>query len=71
MPERALSQRQNDALTILFAVLALYGLDFSVNAVQAVDRALIVDTIPAAQQPDGNAWAARMLGIGSVFGFYM
>ncbi|KAL5520645.1 hypothetical protein ACEPAF_2646 [Sanghuangporus sanghuang] len=61
----------NNALTILFAVFALYGLDFSVNAVQAVDRALIVDTIPASQQPDGNAWAARMLGLGSVLGFFI
>ncbi|KAL5514844.1 hypothetical protein ACEPAG_2160 [Sanghuangporus baumii] len=61
----------NNVLTILFAVFALYGLDFSVNAVQAVDRALIVDTIPASQQPDGNAWAARMLGLGSVLGFFI
>ncbi|THH09710.1 hypothetical protein EW145_g1817 [Phellinidium pouzarii] len=58
----------NDTLTIIFAVFALYGIDFSINAVQAVDRALIVDTISFSQQPDGNAWAARMLGIGSVIG---
>lgn len=41
------------------------------NAVQAVNRALIVDTISFAEQPDGNAWAARMLGIGSVVGFFL
>ena len=52
-------------------MLALYGIDFSINAVQAVDRALIVDTIPFSEQPDGNAWAARMLGLGSVVGFFM
>ncbi|KAH8112394.1 MFS general substrate transporter [Phellopilus nigrolimitatus] len=61
----------NDTLTIVFAVIALYGIDFSVNAVQAVDRALIVDTVPFSLQPDGNAWAARMLGIGSVIGFFI
>ncbi|KAI5121605.1 hypothetical protein M0805_009476 [Coniferiporia weirii] len=61
----------NDTLTIVFAVVALYGIDFSVNAVQAVDRALIVDTIPFSLQPDGNAWAARMLGLGSVIGFFI
>lgn len=62
---------QNDTLTIIFAVVALYGIDFSVNAVQAVDRALIVDIVPVEAQPDANAWAARMLGLGSVVGFYM
>ena len=38
---------------------------------QAVDRALIVDTLPAKEQPGGNAWAARILGIGAVVGFFM
>lgn len=65
------SMSQNKLFTILLAVVALYGIDFSINAVQAVDRALIVDTIPASHQPDANAWAARMLGIGSVVGFFM
>lgn len=61
----------NNIFTILLAVIALYGIDFSINAVQAVDRALIVDTIPASHQPDANAWAARMLGLGSVVGFFI
>lgn len=39
--------------------------------VQAVDRALLVDTLPSSSQPAGNAWAARMLGAGSVVGFYV
>lgn len=39
--------------------------------VQAVQRALIVDTLPSSKQAAGNAWAARMLGIGSVIGFFM
>lgn len=41
------------------------------HTVQAVDRALLVDTLPTEKQPDGNAWAARMLGIGSVAGYFM
>ncbi|KLO12527.1 MFS general substrate transporter [Schizopora paradoxa] len=61
----------SDTLTILIAVLALYGIDFSVNAVQAADRALIVDTLPFSQQPDGTAWAARMQGVGGVLGFFV
>jgi len=39
--------------------------------VQAVDRALLVDTIPPSEQASGNAWAARMLGVGSVVGFFV
>ncbi|KAF8627150.1 hypothetical protein AX17_006367 [Amanita inopinata Kibby_2008] len=61
----------NDILTIWLAVLAIYLIDFSINAVQAVDRALLIDTIPPSAQPAGNAWAARMLGIGSVIGFFV
>ncbi|KAF9495214.1 MFS general substrate transporter [Pleurotus eryngii] len=60
-----------DILTIWLAVLAIYLIDFSINAVQAVDRALLVDTLPSIEQPAGNAWAARMLGIGSVVGFFV
>lgn len=41
------------------------------RAVQAVDRALLVDTLPPAQQAAGNAWAASMLGAGSVVGFFV
>lgn len=38
---------------------------------QAVDRALFVDTLATNEQADGNAWAARMLGIGSVAGYFV
>ena len=41
------------------------------SAVQAVDRALLVDTLPPSDQAAGNAWAARMLGVGSVVGFFL
>jgi solute carrier family 45 protein 1/2/4 len=73
-------------LTIWLAVLAIYVIDFSINAgtldnvnllwlmfgiVQAVDRALLVDILPTPLQPAGNSWAAKMLGIGSVIGFFM
>lgn len=39
--------------------------------VQAVDRALLVDTLSSSEQAAGNAWAARMLGVGSVVGFFV
>lgn len=38
--------------------------DFSVNVIQAMDRSLLVDVVPAAQQPAANAWASRMFGFG-------
>ncbi|KAL4247774.1 MFS transporter superfamily protein [Abortiporus biennis] len=58
-------------LAIWLAIFALFSVDFSINAVQAVDRALLVDVLPTSKQPDGNAWAARMLGIGSVAGYFV
>ncbi|PVF94319.1 MFS general substrate transporter [Serendipita vermifera] len=61
----------NATLTIWLAVLAIYCIDFSINAVQAADRALLVDTLPSSQQERGNAWAGRMLSIGSVVGFWV
>jgi solute carrier family 45, member 1/2/4 len=37
----------------------------------AVDRALLVDTLPRTEQTKGNAWAAIMSGIGGVGGFFL
>ena len=51
---------------VLFLLDNLTGL-----LVQAVDRALLVDTLPRAEQAKGNAWAAIMLGVGSVGGFFL
>ncbi|KAG5644844.1 hypothetical protein DXG03_007572 [Asterophora parasitica] len=61
----------NDRLTIALAILSIYLIDFSINAVMAVDRALLVDTLPPSDQASGNAWAARMLGLGAVVGFFV
>lgn len=61
----------HDSLTIWLVILSIYCIDFSINAVQALDRALLIDTLPPSDQPSGNAWAARMVAIGSVFGFFV
>ncbi|KAJ7732470.1 major facilitator superfamily domain-containing protein [Mycena maculata] len=61
----------NDVVTVWLAILSIYLIDFSINAVQAVDRALLVDTLPSPMQASGNAWAASMLGVGSVVGFFV
>lgn len=39
--------------------------------VQTSNRALLVDTLPSSEQAVGNAWTARMIGIGSVLGFFV
>ncbi|QRV84507.1 MFS/sugar transport protein [Ceratobasidium sp. AG-Ba] len=61
----------SNSLTIAIAVYAIFCIDFSINAVQAVDRALLVDILPPALQAAGNAWAGRMFGLGSVAGFFI
>jgi solute carrier family 45 protein 1/2/4 len=58
-------------LTIILAVIAIYLMDFAINAAMAVDRALLVDMLPPSKQALANAWAARMAGIGSVVGFFV
>ncbi|KAL4064634.1 hypothetical protein J3A83DRAFT_4392807 [Scleroderma citrinum] len=54
---------QNDTLTICLAILAIY--------LQVLNRVLIVDTLHTSQQPDGNAWAARMGIMSGIAGFFV
>ncbi|KAL1919424.1 uncharacterized protein VTP21DRAFT_2117 [Calcarisporiella thermophila] len=56
---------------ILIAVFGFYFLDFSLNAVQASCRALILDVPPLWQQGSGNAWAGNMNNIGMVLGYFV
>ncbi|ORX99859.1 MFS general substrate transporter [Basidiobolus meristosporus CBS 931.73] len=71
----AVNSTDNDSVkrnvAILIAVVAFYILDFSINAVQACCRALILDRAPHDQQEVANAYAGRMLNIGSVVGYFM
>lgn len=55
--------------SIVFAIIWVYILDFSINTVQAAIRAFIVDNAPLHQQEDANAWAGRMTGIGNILGY--
>jgi hypothetical protein len=54
----------------MFVVIFLLD-DLTGLLVMAVDRALLVDILPRADQAKGNAWAAIMCGIGSVAGFLL
>jgi solute carrier family 45, member 1/2/4 len=57
--------------TILVAVLCIYALDFSINAVQACCRSLIVDTLPISQQQAGSAWASRLVAAGHLASYFI
>jgi solute carrier family 45 protein 1/2/4 len=46
-----------------------YALDFSINAVQAAARSLIVDYLSCAEQPRGHSYASAMISIGNVVGY--
>ncbi|CAG8721540.1 2538_t:CDS:2, partial [Cetraspora pellucida] len=60
-----------NTVAMWLAVFSLYVLDFAINAVMAGCRALIVDSLPPSQQEEGTAWAGKMVGIGSVVGYFM
>ncbi|KAI8377773.1 major facilitator superfamily domain-containing protein [Radiomyces spectabilis] len=56
---------------IVVAVSAFYFLDFTLNAVQAICRALILDIPPLWQQEYANAWSARMSNSAMVIGYFV
>ncbi|KAI8973613.1 major facilitator superfamily domain-containing protein [Mycotypha africana] len=56
---------------IIVAVASFYFLDFTLNAVQAICRALILDIPPLWQQDIANAWSARMSNTAMVIGYFV
>ncbi|ORE02281.1 MFS general substrate transporter [Rhizopus microsporus var. microsporus] len=56
---------------ILVAVVSFYFLDFTLNATQAICRALILDIPPLWQQELANAWSARMSNTAMVVGYFV
>ncbi|KAK1521736.1 sucrose transporter, partial [Colletotrichum paranaense] len=55
--------------TIILAVVAIYFVDFAINAVMSCARSLIVDTLPIEKQQTGAAWSSRMSAIGHMLGY--
>ena len=62
-------QIQVDDTAIGFAVVAFYFLDFSLNALQASLRNLLLDVTPPSQLNSGNAWHGRMTHAGNIIGY--
>jgi solute carrier family 45, member 1/2/4 len=56
-------------LTLILAIISIFTIDFTVNAVSALDRALLLDLVPMHLQAAANAWCARLAGIGAIIGF--
>ena len=54
---------------IVSAVLSIYILNFSLQALQMGIRALIVDFCPQHQQSQASSWSATMTGFGNVIGY--
>lgn len=65
------AQATASTLTIFLAVLSIFGIDFTVNAISALNRSLLYDLLPRtpASQENANAWAARQAGVGALLGF--
>ncbi|KAI8458681.1 major facilitator superfamily domain-containing protein [Phakopsora pachyrhizi] len=53
-------------LQIWLAVVALFGMDFSVNVVAAAGRCLVVDSLRSSDQPQANAYMSRFSGAASI-----
>ena len=48
-------------MTQVLSVLGFWILDFAINGLQVISRALILDHADASQQNEANAWHGRML----------
>ncbi|GAB5586601.1 hypothetical protein Unana1_01501 [Umbelopsis nana] len=55
---------------IIVCVSGFYFLDFTLNAVQAICRAFILDIPPLWQQDRVNAWSARLSNTATVIGHF-
>jgi len=63
-------KKQKRKATIFVAVLAIYVLDFAINALQSSCRSLIVDTLSVPKQQIGSAWG-KYCYIYGIHGYYM
>ncbi|PHH50356.1 General alpha-glucoside permease [Ceratocystis fimbriata CBS 114723] len=61
------SESKNIVITL--AIVAIYVVDFAINAVMSCSRSLIVDTLPIEKQQAGAAWSSRLAAIGHVIGY--
>lgn len=68
------SHLQNDSLNskaLPVAIFLIYLLSFSISCIQSAARAFIVDNVATNQQQIAMAWAARMIGLGNLIGYFL
>ncbi|WFD31170.1 hypothetical protein MSPP1_002204 [Malassezia sp. CBS 17886] len=57
-------------MTQVLSVVGFWILDFAVNGLQVIARALILDHADAHEQNEASAWQGRMLHAGNIFGYW-
>ncbi|KAF8339114.1 uncharacterized protein EI90DRAFT_3286622 [Cantharellus anzutake] len=65
------SEGARKAITIFIVSTSIYVLDFSINAIIAGHRGLLVDILPASEQDIGNAWMGRMGAVGGLMAHFI
>lgn len=56
-------------ITQVLSIVGFWILDFAINGLQVISRALILDHAGAADQNEANAWHGRMLHAGNIIGY--
>ena len=57
-------------LALVLSVAGFWVLDFAVNGLQVISRALVLDNAGTAEQNAANAWHGRMLHVGNIVGYW-
>ncbi|KAL4399030.1 sucrose:proton symporter [Malassezia pachydermatis] len=57
-------------LTQFFSVLGFWVLNFAINGLQVIARALILDSAAASEQNEANVWHGLMLHVGNIIGYW-
>ena len=60
---------QHRAISVFIAAFSVFVLDFSINAVMASHRALLIDTLSVSEQDIGGAWMGRMGAAGGLLSY--
>ena len=55
--------------TLMMAAVCVWILNFAIQPLQSGVRALIIDSCPPEYMDTANAWASRMISIGSLLGY--
>ncbi|WFC99843.1 hypothetical protein MYAM1_002589 [Malassezia yamatoensis] len=63
-------QQRQVLLVQALSIIGFWVLDFAINGLQVISRALILDSAGTQEQNEANAWHARMLHFGNIVGYW-